>query len=393
MRQEKPAILGGTPVFSQPLQFARPFLPSLEELLPFYGEIFASGQITNGKYVAELEKKAAEYLGVKHCVAVSSATSGLVLTEQALGLAGEVIVPSFTFCATAHSLLWNGLKPVFVDCDGQTFNIDPDRAEGAITEKTSAILAVHIFGNPSAVRELEKVAEAHQLKLIFDAAHALGACYQDQPIGGFGDAEVFSLSPTKLVVAGEGGLVATNNGEVAEKIRLTRNYGSPSNYNCHVAGLNARLSEFHAVLAIKSLEALESAVAKRNKVATQYQQSLNDLLGLSWQKIEDGNRCAYKDLGLLISEGEFGLSRDQLSQALGAENISFKKYFYPPLHQQSVYQAGLKQKVSLPVTEEISRNIINLPIHSYVNSEQVERVAAAIRRIHKFSSEIRQELK
>src|SRR5580704_14690072 len=197
-----PAIYGGRPAFAERFPFIRPSLPPLSEVVASYEAVYQSGLLTNSKSVARLESAVAERLRVKHCVAVSSCTSGLMMVLRALGLQGEVILPSFTFFATGHAVLWNGLKPVFANSEADTWNISPADIEKKITKATSAILAVHLYGNPCDAAALEAIARRHNLKLVFDAAHAFGSEYRGVPIGSFGDAEVFSLSPTKLLVAG-----------------------------------------------------------------------------------------------------------------------------------------------------------------------------------------------
>ncbi len=249
-------------------------------------------------------------------MAVSSCTLGLLLTYHGLGLKGEVIVPSFTFMATVHPLLWVGTEPVFVDIDPYTWNIDPAKVEAAITERTTAIVAVHNFGNPAPVAELEAIARRHGLRLIFDAAHGFGALYRGRPVGGFGDAEVFSLSPTKLLVAGEGGIVATNNDDLAEHIRVGREYGNPGDYNSDFPGLNVRLPEFNALLGLHSLGMLEENAKRRNRVAAIFRERLSQIPGLTFQRIHPQDRSSYKDFSILVDEAKFGLTRDELALAL-----------------------------------------------------------------------------
>ncbi len=212
-----PTKAGSAPVFNERFRFINPTLPPLDRILSEYQQVYHQGLITNGKVVARLEASVCERLGVRHAIAVSSCTSGLMLAMRALGLRGEIILPSFTFFATGHAALWNGLTPVFADCDPHTWNIDPRAVERAITPKTAAILAVHLYGNPAPVADLEWIAGKHGIRLLFDAAHAFGATYKGQAVGQFGDVEVFSLSPTKLLVAGEGGLVCTNDATLAQR--------------------------------------------------------------------------------------------------------------------------------------------------------------------------------
>src|SRR5438093_1590971 len=222
----KPAILGNTPVFDRKTPIVHPLLPNFTALANGVKSILGSGMVTKGQYLHAFEAAVAQHLGVKHAVAVSSCTTGLMLTYQGLDLTGDVVVPSFTFMATVSSLVWAGLRPVFADVDLGTTNLDPAAAEAAITPRTSAIVAVHNFGNPADIDALQALADRHSLRLIFDAAHGFGALYQGVPVGPQGDVNVYSLSPTKLLIAGEGGIVATNNNDLAEKIRIGREYGN-----------------------------------------------------------------------------------------------------------------------------------------------------------------------
>src|ERR1700730_6324596 len=205
-----------------------------EEFLEEVRGILASKQLTNGVYVRKFEEAAAKYLGVAHCVAVSNCTAGVLLVLKALDLRGEVILPSFTFHATAHAVVWNGLTPVFADCAANTFCVAPQAVRAQVSNRTAALLAVHLFGTPAAVKELEEIAGELQIPLLFDAAHAFGSLSHGDHVGRFGTAEVFSLSPTKLVVAGEGGLVATGDAGLAEKLRAARNYGDAGNYDTEI---------------------------------------------------------------------------------------------------------------------------------------------------------------
>jgi dTDP-4-amino-4,6-dideoxygalactose transaminase len=265
-----PAIYGGRPAFAERFPFIRPALPALSEVVANYEAVYQSGLLTNSKSVARLEGAVAERLRVKHCVAVSSCTSGLMMVLRALGLTGEIIVPSFTFFATGHATRWNNLTPVFADCDPNTWNVTPAEIERKITPKTSAILAVHLYGNPCDHQAIEQLATRRGLKLIFDAAHGFGSERRGRPVGSFGDAEVFSMSPTKLLVAGEGGLVTTNDAKLAEAIRFMRNYGDLGAYNPAWLGLNARMPEFNATLALAGLPLVDEKIKRRNAVANMY---------------------------------------------------------------------------------------------------------------------------
>jgi dTDP-4-amino-4,6-dideoxygalactose transaminase len=361
------------------IPITKPTLPSFESIKEEIKELFSTGMVTNHKYVAQLECAIQAHLGVKHAIAVSSCTSGLMLVMKALELKGNVIVPSFTFSASGHAIVWNGLTPKFVEIDPTTQLLDLRSVREAIDEETSAIMAVHMFGCPAPVQELQGIAKEHNLKLIFDAAHAMGAKLNSTYVGGFGDAEVFSCSPTKLFVTGEGGIVTTNNDELARKIRIGRVYGDPGDYNCEFPGLSARMGEFNALLGLKSLEILEENIERRNDLAQAYKQQLQNIPGIGFQKILPELRSTFKDFSITINPKVFGMDRDQLSEELLKEGIQTKKYFYPPLHEQKAY-SQLKEiyQNKLPVTQEVSRAVLSLPLYSHMTTEEVELICSKI---------------
>jgi dTDP-4-amino-4,6-dideoxygalactose transaminase len=379
---ELPAIYGGRPLFSQRFRFIRPALPPLEGVFEKYRVAFDDGLITNANLVGKFEAAVAERLQVKHCVAVSSCTSGLMMVERAFGLTGEIIIPSFTFFATGHSARWNGLTPVFADCDPDTWNVDVADVERRITERTSALLIVHLYGNPANVEVLTQIAKHHKLKLIFDGAHAFGSQYRGRPVGQFGDAEVFSLSPTKLLVAGEGGLVTTNDDTLAKAVRGMRNYGDTGAYDPEWLGMNARMSEFNAALALTGLPEVDDRVRRRNQIAQMYTDLLSSLPGLRFQSVHPQDVNTYKDYSIHVTAKQFGMTRDALAEGLLAENIETKKYFYPPMHMQQLYRSFYSPgKNALQHTEEVTGGILSLPIYETLPDSTIETVARAIHRL------------
>ena len=232
-----PAVLGGPPAFPDRLRFARPLTPPLDEIVERLRPSYEPGVLTNGPLLRELEDRLADRLGVAHVIGVSSCTTGLMLTLQAIGPRSSVVLPSFTFSATAHAGGWNGLTPVFAECDPWTLQLDPADAESRLAASDAgAIIATHVFGAPAPVQALTELANRRRVPLVFDAAHGLGTMYAGRPVGGFGVAEIFSMSPTKLVVAGEGGIVATNDASLAETVRMGRDYGDPGDYNTAFPG-------------------------------------------------------------------------------------------------------------------------------------------------------------
>jgi dTDP-4-amino-4,6-dideoxygalactose transaminase len=380
-----PAIAGGKPLFDERLPIVSPEGLPGDDFLRDVKRILQSRQLTNAAFVRKFESAAAAYLDVPHCVAVSSCTAGLVLTLRALGLEGEVILPSFTFHATAHSVMWNGLKPVFADCDPETFCVHPRAVEARFTPSTAAILGVHLFGSPASVTELEDIAASGKVHLIFDAAHAFGSRVNGRRIGAFGTAEIFSFSPTKLLVAGEGGLIATRDAVLARRLRAARNYGDAGNYDPELLGLNARMSEFHAALALGGLDGLDARIESRNQIRLHYLRRLEPIPGLRFQQVRPGNRSACKDFSVLVDETAFGSSREWLFDALQRENIDVRRYFWPPIHRQELFRA-LWDGRPLPVTERISDRVLNLPIYSTLRDEDVDRVCDAIVRAHEFAT-------
>ena len=363
------------------IRIVRPVLPSLEELEPGLRRILETGMATKGDNLRAFEEAVAEHLQVRHAVGVSSCTTGLMLAYKASGLTGEVIVPSFTFMATVSSLVWAGLTPVFADVDYHTATIDLASVESAITERTSAVIAVHTFGNPARMRELEALSRKHSLKLLFDAAHGFGTLYEGAPIGSQGTAQSFSLSPTKLVIAGEGGMVTTEDDDVAEQIRIGREYGNNGGYDSAFAGMNARMSEFNALMGLHSLMRLEEAAARRNEIAERFERELGRVPGIGFQRVDPKDRNSYKDFSITVDPDAFGSSRGDLAEFLGRRGIDTRAYYDPPVHRQSAYRhfAG---GVPLPNTELLAQRSLSLPVWSRMDDEVVEYIIAAVEDAH-----------
>ncbi|HEX9017897.1 MAG TPA: DegT/DnrJ/EryC1/StrS family aminotransferase [Anaerolineaceae bacterium] len=385
---DAPAILGGAPAFETKINIVRPVLPELSEMVDGVQSMLQSGMVTKGEYLKAFESAVKEHLGVKHAIGVSSCTSGLMLTYRGLGLTGDVVVPSFTFMATVSALVWSGLRPIYADVDAGTTNLDPAAAEAAITPKTSAIVAVHNFGNPADLDALRGVAQRHHLKLIIDSAHGFGALYHGHPVGGQADAHVFSLSPTKLLIAGEGGIVATNDDALAASIRMGREYGNSGSYDSAFAGLNARLAEFNALLGLRSLERLEDAARSRNQSAELFQEMLGILPGIGFQQVRPGNRCSYKDFSITVEPDAFGMSRDDLALALAAENIDTRKYYEPPVHRQTAYQHYFDGR-ELPNTNWLAGASLSFPMWSDMEPQVVMDICQAVQRIYQHRDAVR----
>lgn len=388
---KNPAILGGKPVFPELVQMVRPVLPEFSQLEEGIQQILSSGMVTKGHFVQEFERAVAGHLGAEHAVAVSSCTLGLMLAYKCLGLTGEVIVPSFTFMATVSSLVWCGLRPVFADVNRITNNLDPQAVEAAITPRTSAIVGVHQFGNPADITTLQEVANRHGLILIFDAAHGFGASYQGKPVGKQANAQVFSLSPTKLVTAGEGGIVATNDSDLVKKIRMGREYGNDGNYDSAIAGLNARLPELSALLGLYSLKNLENAARNRNETAALFQEALGRLPGIGFQEVRPGDRHSYRELSITVEPRAFGMTRDELALALHCENVDTRKYYMPPVHLQTAYR-DYYDRQPLPNTDWLSTHSLSFPLWSNMSPQVSLGICEAVQCIHENCEAIRQKI-
>jgi dTDP-4-amino-4,6-dideoxygalactose transaminase len=385
-----PAVAGGRPAFPEPLPIARPSIPPIERVMERLRPSYETGQITNARLVGELEEAVAERLGVAHVVAVGNCTLGLMLVLHASAPKESVLLPSFTFSASAHAVAWNGLRPAFAECDPATFQLDVADAADRI-EGVGAILATHVFGAPCPAEAVAALGRERGIPVIFDAAHGLGSLRGGTPLGGFGTAEVFSLSPTKPVVAGEGGLVTTNDEALAAAVRLGRNYGNPSDYNSRFAGLNARMSELHAALAIESLADIDDNLARRRAVAARYQAGLADIEGITPQRVDDGDTSTFKDFTISIDESDFGLSRDEVRKALSAENIETRAYFSPPVHRQAAY-AHL-DPTELPTTDGVASKVVSLPIFPALPLDTVDTVVATLRSLAASADAVRAALR
>ena len=355
-----------------------PTLPDLDELLDDMKAILGSGRVTIGEQVAGFESDVCSRLNVKHTIAVSSGTSGLMLLLRALELpkGSEVITPSFTFAATSHALLWNGLKPVFCDSEPDSFTMDAKAAEALINENTSAIYPVCIFGVPGDLNAYQKLADKHGLALLYDSAQGLGSTYNGVSLGNFGAGEVFSLSPTKVVTALEGGLITTNNTSLAERLRYMRDYGkAPDGEDMRWLGLSARMTEINALVARWSLARVDNWIANRKAIMQRYRDQLSDIPGISFQQIPDCCTSSRNYMVVILDPLVSQITRDELYLELKLRGIQTKRYFYPALHNQTLYSSlepGCKDR--LCNAERISSNSLALPMHSHMSIDTVDEI-------------------
>ncbi len=369
------AVLGGSPAFPDGLPFVRPPIPPLASVMERLAPSYNRGMLTNGPLVRELEQRAATRLGVRHVLAVSSCTAGLMLVVRALGLEGRVVLPSFTFSASAHAIAWNGLLPRFAECEPDTFQVDLDDAAAQL-DGAGALMVTHIFGAPCRPDDVERVAASAGVPVIFDAAHGLGSQHRGRAVGGFGAAEIFSLSPTKPVVAGEGGLVATNRDDIAELVVMGRDYGNPGDYDTRFVGLNARMSELHAAVALESLQELDEHLETRQSLADRYCRALAAIPGIRVQRIEADDHTTWKDFTIAVDTDAFGVSRDALVTALRADGVDTRNYFDPPVHRQQSHAAAVERP--LPTTDRVASEVVSLPLYRSLAPADVDRVVSVI---------------
>jgi dTDP-4-amino-4,6-dideoxygalactose transaminase len=370
-----------TPAFDQPLHVGRPNVGSRETFLRLAGEMFDRGWLTNnGPLVQEFEQRVARYLDVKHCVAMCNGTIALEIAIRALNLTGEVIIPSYTFIATAHALHWQGITPVFADISPLTHNLDPDAVRCMITPRTSGIIGVHLWGRAAPAPELQAIADEHGLQLMYDAAHAFGCSLKGRMIGGFGRAEVLSFHATKFFNTFEGGAVVTNDDELAHAMRLMRNFGFSGFDNVIHPGTNGKMIEVCAAMGLANFEHLGSVVEANRNNYHAYCQALVDVPGVSLLSYDEAERNNYQYVVVELAD-DYPVSRDALVAALNAENVLARKYFWPGCHRMKPYRdlfphAGLV----LPNTRRVADRVVVLPTGTALPSGAVATIAAIIRR-------------
>lgn len=375
------AIFGGTPAFSEKLHVGRPNIGNRDRLMERINDMLDRRWLTNhGPFVQELEARIQALMGVKHCIAVCNATVALEIAIRAADLKGEVIVPSFTFVATAHSLQWQEITPVFCDVDPRTHNLDPNRVEDMITPRTTGILGVHVWGRPCDVDALSEIAARRGLRLLFDAAHAFGSSYHQQMIGNFGDAEVYSFHATKFLNSFEGGAIVTNNDELANKIRLMKNFGFSGYDNVIYIGTNGKMSEVSAAMGITSLESMDQFIAVNQENYSVYRQELANVPGVKVIRYDPSEKNNYQYIILEIDGKQAGINRDQIVDALWAENVLARRYFYPACHKMEPYRSYFPHAgLMLPETEELVLKVMSLPNGTAVTPEDVRRICEIIR--------------
>lgn len=384
------ALFSGKPAFVEKLHVGRPNIGDRESLLKRINDILDRRWLTNaGKYVQEFEKKLADFLGVRHCIAMCNATIALEIAIRALDLRDEVIVPSFTFIATAHSLQWQEITPVFCDIDPKTHNIDPGCVEKMITPRTTGIMGVHLWGRPCAIEALTDIADKHNLKLMFDAAHAFGCSHNGRMIGSFGNAEVFSFHATKFFNTLEGGAVATNDDELAAKIRLMKNFGFAGYDNVIYIGTNGKMNEMSAAMGLTGLDSLDDFININRRNYHEYREGLAGIPGVNPVKYDVLEKNNYQYVVCEIDEDIAGIGRNMLLKILHAENIIARRYFYPGCHRMEPYRSYFPHAgLLLPNTERLAQRVLSLPSGTAVGKDEIQRICRIIRLAVAYGPEI-----
>jgi len=380
LKSQDLAINGAPPAFEQQLHVGCPNIGSREVFMKYVDDIFKRRRLSNnGPLVQELEQRIADHHGVIHCVVMCNGTVALEIAIRALGLEGEVIVPSYTFIATAHALHWQAITPVFADIDPVTHNLDPAAVRRMITKRTTDIIGLHLWGRGAPVDELQAIADEHGLKLMFDAAHAFSCSYKGKMIGNFGVCEVLSFHATKFFNTFEGGAVLTNNDELADTMRLMRNFGFSGLDNVIHLGTNGKMIEVAAAMGLVNLDVIDEVIAVNRLNHRGYLEALSGLPGISLLRFDEAERNNYQYVVMEVGD-DCTVSRDRIIDMLHAENIRARKYFWPGCHNMQPYRdlyphAGLL----LPNTQKVADRVVVLPTGTAMDGEMINTVSSAIR--------------
>jgi dTDP-4-amino-4,6-dideoxygalactose transaminase len=361
---------------TNPIYVTRPFLPPLEEFTEYLEKIWDSHILTNGgPFHQELEQKLCEYLGVKYISLFSNGTLALLTALQALRITGEVITTPYSFVAATHALWWNNIKPVFTDIEPETLNLDPDKIESAITPQTTAILPVHVYGNPCDTERIDEIAERYGLKVIYDAAHAFGVKIAGTSVANFGDLSVLSFHATKVFNTFEGGAIICHDENTKKHIDQLKNFGIINETTVVTPGINAKINEFQAALGLLQLKYIDVAVDKRKQITETYRAALGDIPGISfiWDQPDVKHNYAY--FPILINPKEFGKTRDEVYEEFKTNNIFCRRYFYPLISQYPMYcNLESSQAGKMPIAERITEEVLCLPIYPDLGAEDVGNI-------------------
>ena len=359
-----------------------PLLPDLQEFIPYLEDIWDRKWVTNnGFYHKELEKKLAEYLGVEFISLFTNGTLPLITALQALDIHGEVITTPYSFVATTHSLLWNGIKPVFVDIDPKTCNLDPEKIEAAITPQTAAIMPVHCYGIPCDVEKIQAIADKYHLKVIYDAAHTFGVKINGKSILEYGDMATLSFHATKVYNTLEGGALVVKSAEMKQKIDFLKNFGFAGETTVLAPGINSKMDEVRAAYGLLNLKQVDKAIDARKVISDLYREGLKDVKGVRLLDEPQGVRNNYSYFPIFIDEKEYGMSRDALYFKMQEQNIYGRRYFYPLITTFMMYKdLESARPENIPVATRIAEEVLCLPIYYGLENQDVERIIEIIKK-------------
>lgn len=360
----------------------RPSLPPLKEFINYLEDIWDTRWLTNqGKYHQVFEKKLADYLGVNYVSLFTNGTLALITALQVLHISAEVITTPFSFVATTHALHWNGIKPVFVDIEPNFFNLDPEKIEAAITPKTTAILPVHVYGNPSNVERIKEIADTYGLKVIYDACHAFGVKINGTSICNFGDLSVLSFHATKVFTTFEGGAIICHDEKTKKRIDYLKNFGFADEVTVVAPGINAKMNEFQAALGLLQLKYIDEMIEKRKRIADIYCKELKGVEGIRCMSDIKGIKHNYQYFPILIDSKKYGRNRDEIYKKFKKHNIFTRRYFFPLISQFASYR-GLPSAnaTNLIEAEKITKQVLCLPIYPELNRDYINLICSIIKR-------------
>lgn len=363
----------------------QPALPDLSEFIPYLKEIWDNKILTNnGPFHQQFEKELADYLGVKYISIFSNGTLALITALQALRISGEVITTPFSFVATTHSLWWNNIKPVFADIEPNTFNLDPEKVEAAITPQTTAIMPVHVYGNPCNLEAFQKIADTYGLNLIYDAAHAFGVKVNGQSILNFGDMSILSFHATKVFNTIEGGAIICQDEKTKKRIDYLKNFGFADETTVIEPGINAKMNELQSAYGLLQLKNVEQLINSRQKVAITYRSTLIGIKGIRFIDDTFGIKHNYAYFPIFVDSRKYGKTRDELYEELKIHNIYGRRYFYPLISHFPTYRGLQSAKPSnLQVAEGVAKQVICLPIYPHLQQEVIIKIASIISKFSK----------
>lgn len=366
---------------NNPITVTSPLLPSLDDFIPMLKDIWDRKWLTNnGHYHQELEKALADYLGVDYISLFTNGTLPLITALQAMKITGEVITTPYSFVATTHSIWWNGLKPVFVDVDEDTGNIDPEKIEAAITPHTTAIMPVHVYGTPCNTKRIQEIADIYGLKVIYDAAHAFGVMKDGESVLKAGDMSTLSFHATKVYNTIEGGALVCHDAATKRRIDFLKNFGFNGETTVVAPGINSKMDEIRSAYGLLNLKQVDNAIAKRKVTTEKYREALKDIPGVRYLKDIEGVRHNYAYFPIFINEKEYGMSRDSLYAKLQDHNIFGRRYFYPLISTFSAYK-GLESAnpKNLPVAHKLANQVLCLPMFAGLDKDSADRVIDVVR--------------